>query len=239
MKKLIIVIPVLLFIACAHGPVIERELTPEQTFQRAYQAFEEEDYGKSIEIFKYFFNHFPGSKLIDKAQFYYAECYYFSGDYQQAVQEYQFLIQNFPNSEFAEKSLLRKARCLEEISPIVQRDQRITREALNAYDEFLLRYPYSEFRKQAEEGKKRVSEKLNRKLVDIANIYIKMNRNEAASIYLKEVIEGSDSWDDLAYLKLGKIACSREEDSLALYYLNMVGGEYREEAEKEIEKLRE
>jgi len=236
LKKFIPVALFIIFILCTHN-VEPAMLSAEEEYKRAYECFENKDYNRSIELFKFFFNRHPGSELVDDAQFYYAESFYLLGVYDEALTEFQFLTANFPNSKYAEKAYLRKAECLENLSPLAQRDQTITKEALDAYEEFIVRYPYSRYLEEAEEGKARVLEKLNQKTLETAEIYLKMGRDKSAKIYLYSVIKRSEKWKDKAYLLLGDISIKEGDDSLALYYYSKVGGEYESEANERLNNI--
>ena len=128
--------------------------SPDEEFKQAVKYFEEGDYNKAINFLKYFFNRYPGSHWIDDAQFYYAESYYHLNSYMEAISEFQFLLNNFPNSNWSELGLLRKAQCLEKMAPLPQRDQTLTREALETYEEFIRKYPYSKHLEEAQKSKK-------------------------------------------------------------------------------------
>ncbi len=236
MKKFIPVVLFIIFILCTHN-IEPPMLSAEEEYKRAYEYFEKRDYNKSIELFKFFFNRHPGSELVDDAQFYYAESFYLLKIYDEALTEFQFLTVNFPNSEYAEKAILRKAQCLENISPLAQRDQTMTKGALEAYEEFIVRYPYSKYLEEAEVGKARVLEKLNQKILETAEIYLKMGRDRSAKIYLNSVIKRSEKWKDKAYLLLGDISIREGDDSLALYYYSKVGGEYEGEANERLNNI--
>lgn len=236
MKKFIPFLLCFVFILCTHNvePTI---LSAGEEYMRAYEYFEKGDYNRSIELFRFFFNRHPGSELVDDAQFYYAESFFLLQVYDEALPEFQFLIVNFPNSEYAEWSLLRKAECLENLSPLAQRDQTMTKEALEVYEEFIVRYPYSKHLEEAEVGRKRTLEKLNQKMLETAEIYLKMGRVKSAKIYLNSIIKRSERWKDKVYLLLGDIAKSEGNDSLAFYYYNNVGGEYVDEAKERLSEI--
>lgn len=236
MRRFIAGILCLIFLSCTHNVKLEG-LTAKEEYTKAYKYFEDGDFGRSIELLGSFFNHHPGSEWVDDAQFYYAESYYQIRGYEEALQEFQFLATNFPNSEYTENALLRKAQCLENMSPIVQRDQKITKEALAVYEEFTVRYPYSKYIEEAKDGKKRLQEKLYGKSLEIAEIYLKLGKNEAAKIYLQGVIGRSCEWADKAYLLLGDIALNEGKDSLASFYYGKVGGEFGGEAKKRLNKI--
>jgi len=236
LKKIIIVIVCLTCISCNHD-VKPTLLSADEEYQRAYTYFEKGDYRKAIEFFSYFFNRHPGSEWVDDAQFYTSESYFRAGEYEEALPEFQFLIINFPNSKHVEVALLRKAQCLENMSPIAQRDQTVAKEAISVYEEFIIRYPYSRYLEEAREGLVRMQEKRNQKLLEIAEIYMKIGKNESASIYLKEVIKKSSEWVDKAYLLLGDIYYRSNNDSLAIFYYKKVGGKFEREAKERLAKI--
>ena len=210
--------------------------SPDEEYQQIVKFFEEGNYEKSLNYLKHFFNRYPGSHWIDDAQFYYAESYYKSENYMEAMNEFQFLLNNFPNSNWSELALLRKAQCLEEMAPLPQRDQTLTKEAIDSYNDFIRKYPYSKYLEEAYIGKKRAQEKMNQNFLEIGETYIKMGIKKSAVVYLTEVAKNSETWDDRANLLLGDIALSNNKDSLAISYYSKVEGELKEKA---LEKLKE
>ena len=211
--------------------------SPDYEFEKIVKYFEEGNYNKALEYLKYFFNRYPGSHYIDDAQFYYAESFYNLGQYTEAMNEFQFLLNNFPNSSWSELGLLRNAQCLEEIAPIPQRDQTLTKEAIDVYEDFLRKYPYSKYLEEANEGKRKAEERINQKLLEIGETYMKMGIDRAAIIYLKKVAAQSKEWKDKANLLLGNIAYSNENDSLASSYYLKVEGDLKEKAQEKLKEL--
>ena len=211
--------------------------SPDEEFKQAVKYFEEGDYNKAINFLKYFFNRYPGSHWIDDAQFYYAESYYHLNSYMEAISEFQFLLNNFPNSNWSELGLLRKAQCLEKMAPLPQRDQTLTREALETYEEFIRKYPYSKHLEEAQKSKKEAEEKINQKLLEIGETYIKLGIKNAAIVYLAKVAKQSEKWNNKANLLLGDIALSNNDDSLATSYYLKVEGELKEKAQEKLKKI--
>jgi len=235
--SLIIIIIFLLICSCVRDTKPEMT-SPDEEFEQAVKCFEEGNYKKALNYLKYFFNRYPGSHWIDDAQFYYAESYYQLQEYTEAMNEFQFLINNFPNSNWSEKGLLRTAQCMEKMSPIAQREQTLTKEAIDTYEEFIKRYPYSQWLDEAKESKRSAEEKLNQKLVEIGETYIKMGIHGAAIAYLKKAADQSEQWKDKANFLLGDIALSDNNDSLAIFYYQQVEGEFKEKAQKKLEKIK-
>jgi outer membrane protein assembly factor BamD len=236
MKKIYFIMIFLLFYSCSKNT--KPEITsPDEEYQQIVKLFEEGNYEKTINYLTYFFNRYPGSHWIDDAQFYYAESYYQLHNYMEAINEFQFLLNNFPNSNWSELGLLRKAQCLEEMSPLPQRDQTLTKEALETYEEFIRKYPYSKYLEEAKESKKSAEEKINQKLIEIGETYIKMGIDKAAIVYLTKVAARSEKWKDKANLLLGDIAFSNNNDSLATFYYLNVAGDLKEKAQEKLKKI--
>ncbi|MEO0292947.1 MAG: outer membrane protein assembly factor BamD [candidate division WOR-3 bacterium] len=237
MKRYTFLLVAFLFISCGKNVIPELGSADEE-FKLAVELFNQGKYKKAIEYFKTFFNRYPGSHWIDDAQFYYAESYYKLKIYDEALNEFQFLVNNFPNSSWSEQGLLRIAQCMERMSPIPQRDQTLTEEAIKTYEMFIKKYPYSKWLDEAKEGKKNAEEKLNKKLLEIGEMYLKVGIKEAAVFYLEKVAEKSERWKDKANLLLGDIALSNNSDSLAISYYEKVEGELKEKAQKKLSKLK-
>jgi outer membrane protein assembly factor BamD len=235
-KKIYFVMFFLLLYSCSKNtkPAI---MSPDEEYQQIVNLFKEGKYEKAINFLTHFFNRYPGSHWIDDAQFYYAESYFKLKNYMEATNEFQFLLNNFPNSDWSELALLRKAQCLEETAPLPQRDQTLTKEAIEAYDEFIRKYPYSKYLEEAYASKKRAQEKINQKLLEIGETYIKMGINKAAVVYLTKVTGNSEKWNDRANLLLGNIALSNNNDSLAISYYSKVEGELKEKALKKLKEI--
>jgi len=227
----------LLFFSCTNNKKPEMT-SPDEEFDQAIKCFEEGDYKKTINYLRYFFNRYPGSHWIDDAQFYFAESYYLLNNHMEAMNEFHFLLNNFPNSNFSEKALLRKAQCLEKMAPIAQRDQTLTQEALDTYEEFIKKYPYSKHLEEAKKSKRVAEEKENQKFLEIGETYIKMGIHESAIIYLTKVSEHSERWKDKANYLLGDIALGYNNDSLATYYYQKVEGDFKEKAQEKLKGIK-
>ncbi len=235
MKKLAIVIFIVL--GCSHSvKVVPMDAKGE--FERAMSFFNKGDYNNAITLFKSFFDNHPGSKFIDAAQFYLGESYFKIKDYESALEEFQFLVNNFPGSKYLEMGYLRRAECLEKLSPYFQRDQELTKRAIDAYREFIIRYPYSKYKNEAENGEKRCLEKLNLKDYYIALQYYKIGQYKSAIIYLERLIKKESNIKDKAYLLLGDCYKRLGNKEKAREAYSNVSGNLKKEAEKRIGKLR-
>jgi len=222
---------------CSKSVKIEKNIT-EDDFRKGYEYFEKEKYKNAIKIFQEFFNKNYGSQFIDDAQFYIGECYYRMKDYESALSEFNFLINNFPGSDFIEMAYLRKAQSLERLTPNIQRDQEITKKAIEAYEMFIMRFPNSDSIKIAEEGRRRLTERLNLKQLQTAKLYYKMGKYNSAIIYLNEVISKDSEYKDDALLLLGDCYVKLKDYDKAKEIYASVGDKRRKEADERIKKLK-
>jgi len=197
MRRLLLI---LILLGCTKEYRVSFSGDPEEDYKKAMELYEKKDYKHARKLFEDFFNVYPGSKYTDDAQFYLAECYFREKDYESALMEYEFLLENFPESRHREEAYFRRAVCLEKLSPGEDRDQAKTKEAISAYEEFMTRFPYSKYVKDAQEGIKRLRKKLLHKKLTIAKLYLKWNRPESAVIYAKSVL-GSPYIEDYPDLK--------------------------------------
>ncbi len=226
-----------LFLGCSKKVIIEK-ISPEEDFKKAYSYFEKKNYKEAINHFQAFFNLYYGNQYIDDAQFYIGESYYRMKDYENAITEFNILINNFPGSDFLELAYLRKAQALEKLAPLLQRDQDITRKAIEAYDFFILRFPESDSINVAKEGKERLVTRLNLKEFEIARLYYKMGKYNSAIIYLNEIIAKENELKDKALLLLGDCYVKLKEKEKAKEAFLSVSEEYKKEVEKRLKKLK-
>jgi len=211
MRYLKLIIPIIILSGCSKEVKLNVQLGTDEAFEQAMNMYKNRKYNKSTLLFQEFFNNYQGSKYADDAQYYLAMSYFNMYDYRDALNEFVFLLENFPESPFAEKGYFRKAECLEKISPNPSRDQKETIKAIDAYQEFITRHPYSEYVDSAKKGILRLKRKIALKDLNTARIYCKMKKYPAALIYIKKVINETEDVDilDKVYIMKGDILKSR------------------------------
>ncbi len=237
LRRISVIMILLVLVGCAKH-VKPVSTTPEEDLKKGINLFEKKKYDKAIEVFSRFFTEHPGSRYLDKVQFYIAESYFMKKDYETALDEYNFLITNFPGSPYVEKATLRKAQCLYHMSPIIQRDQKITKEAIDAYNQFLLRFPNSDFRPEAEKERDELIKKLDMKDLEIARIYMKLGKYRSALIYLDKLAEKGTVLKDKVFFMMGECYEKLGEKDEARKAYSLVEGELKKKAQERIEKLR-
>ncbi len=207
MRYLRLIILIIVVSGCSKEIKFNAKLPSDAAFEKAMTMYKNKKYNKSVVLFQEFFNNYEGSKYTDDAQYYLAMSYFNMRDYKNALDEFIFLIENFSESPFAEKSYFRKAECLERISPTPPHDQEETMKAIDAYQEFITRYPYSQYVEEAKKGIKHLRKKIAVKDLNTAKIYYKMRKYTSSLIYIKKVISETKDIDilDKAYITMGDI----------------------------------
>jgi len=206
-RYLTLFIAVMILFGCSKEVKLDVKIGPEEAFKKALAMYTNKKYNKSVTLFQEFFNNYQGSKYVDEAQFYLSMSYFKMHNYRNALDEFLFLVNNFPESPFAEEGYFKRARCLEKISPPPPLDQKETFKAIDAYQEFTTRYPYSKYVEEAKNGIKRLKNKIAKKDLHTAYIYCKIKKYPAALIYIKKVLNETKSTDilDKAYILMGDI----------------------------------
>lgn len=239
--RTMIVVFLIVFVSCSKER-INRGLAADELFTISKEAFDNKKFGRAIEGFKRLVFEHPGSELIDNAQFYLGESYFYTKDYENASVEYKFLMQGFPESPFLDDANYKLALTYFRASPPYYLDQRRTQEALKVIERFLLRFPESELFDDAEDVKEECLSKLSRKDLENGKLYYKLGYYESAEIYLLDVVESypSSSYVDESHFTLARcyVKLGRDEEAKEiLTALSSNGGKFSEKAEKELEKL--
>lgn len=95
----------------APGQLPVPEGTDRDNYQVAFELLKEERYDMAAASFKEFLTAFPGSELVDNAQYWLAESYYASGDFEQALLDFQAVIDDHPRSSKVPDALLKMGLC--------------------------------------------------------------------------------------------------------------------------------
>lgn len=149
-------------------------------YAAAMDYFEKNDYSRALQLFQQLINFYKGTQKAEKLQYYYAFCHYKQKDYILASYYFKRFAQNYPRSEYSEEAVFLSAYCYYLDSPKSSLDQTNTLQAINELQLFIDMYPESERIVEATELIEELRNKLQVKDFDIAKLYHKMGRYEAA-----------------------------------------------------------
>jgi outer membrane protein assembly factor BamD len=225
---------------CAPRPEMS-QLPAEEEFQRAQGYFENRQFDRAIQGFERVIFYHPSSEYVDDAQYWLARSYFQKKDFAQAVIEFDYLIKNFPASSFVEEANFYRAKSYLKQSPGWDRDQTETNEAINYLDEFLTRYPNSEFTNDVKELILTARNQLARKELENGKLYLKLKEPDAAAKYLIFVIETypeTKAEAEAKYLLAGVYRQKRRtEDALTLYRELLEIPEWKNQAARKIREI--
>ncbi|MDI6840647.1 MAG: outer membrane protein assembly factor BamD [bacterium] len=176
----------------------EVKLNVEDEFTLAKSEFEYKHYDKAIDGFKRVIFRYPGSKWVEESQYLLAKAYLEKKDHTQAELEYDFFIQSYPRSRFADDAYFELSLCYFKESPPYGIEQSLTKKALQLFRSFIAKYPDSELIDKAREYEKKCIDKLVKKELETAKLYVKLGKPASAILYLKDI---QQSYPDNSYSK--------------------------------------
>ena len=245
-KNLFLVILFIYFaVGCSSSLKKDEEIIDAQFyFNRGMEMMSKKDYVKAIADFETVVNSFPGSVIVDHAQFMLGEAHYMSEEYLTAAYEYERVYADYPSSNFAPDAHYKKALCYYMESPIATLDQENTQLAIDEFNRFIDNYPTSKFVSEAQSRIEELKAKLALKEYFNAETYRKLKDYEAALIYYRFVINKYPRtiWADYARCGIGEVNFKMEEYEKAkemfLLILNAdVDVKLKKKAEKFLEEI--
>jgi outer membrane protein assembly factor BamD len=218
MKKIfaLIFITVILF-ACS-STLDTTNMTPEERLAYSIKLYDEEDYEEAVKEFEAIILQYPGSSIIDDAQYYLAMTRYDREEYILAAYQFSKLIKGMPSSEFLADAQYMLADCYYKLSPDFTLDQQYSKKAVEEYQVFIDFFPLNPKVAEAEVKIQELNNKLARKEFDAARIYEKMEYYEAAFKYYDSVMEiyHDTQYAPLALYRKINLLVERDRESEAL-----------------------
>lgn len=137
-----------LIVGCASKPE-EEPKTAEDLYVKGQQLMKRTAYVKSAETFEKIELEHPYSALASKAKIMGAYAYYKDGSYDDAIISLDRFIKFHPGNKDIAYAYYLKALCYYDQISDVSKDQSATQNALNALQQVVLRFPDSEYAKDA------------------------------------------------------------------------------------------
>lgn len=173
----------LLFSGCTGDELIRRGDSIEEAYQKSLAMYESENYDDAARAFERVLQIGRGTDLGRDAQYYLADSYFMGGQYLVAAAEFERFISQFPRDPRRQEVQFKEAYCYYELSPRYRLDQTYTRQAIEKFRIFNSGYPNSERTEEAAEYISELRAKLARKLYAAAELYMRVDAYEAATVY--------------------------------------------------------
>lgn len=141
------------------------------------------------QLFRNLLSDFPGSHLVDDAQYGLGQAYYCSDDYETAIFEFERLINEYPVSKFVDKARFQIGMCYYNQSRSIHHDQEETIRAIQEFTRFVEDFPNSDVAPEAEKRIRDLEEKLASKDLMIARNYLKWKNPTSSEIFCRRLLE--------------------------------------------------
>jgi outer membrane protein assembly factor BamD len=143
----------------------------EEQYVMASKLYEEQKYNKAIQLFEKITPSYRGKPQMERIQFMVAQSHYNTKQYTFAAYYFDKFVKNYPKSSKVEESSYLSAHSYFLASPVFSLDQKDTKEAINALQNFLYKYPESDKAVEANKNIKTLTKKLEKKSFEIARQY--------------------------------------------------------------------
>lgn len=167
-------------LGCSEYQKLSKGTDSEAKYAAAIDYYEDKDYFRALQLFEQLAPVYQGTIKAEKMQFYFAYCYYHQEDYTMASYYFKKFATTYPRSEFAEEAAFMNAHCYYLDSPGSSLDQTNTLTAISELQTFLQLFPRSVRREECARQIEELRSKLQKKDMDIANLYFNMEEYEAA-----------------------------------------------------------
>jgi len=182
----------------------KEEKTAKELAEEGMEAFRDKNYGKTIEAFEKLRDWYPFSEYAILAELKLGDAHYHRKEYEEAILAYEEFEHLHPKNESVPYVVYQIGRCYFDRRQVVDRDQGITRKAVQSLERLIRSYPDSPFAGKAK-GHLRIC---NRNLAEhefyVGMFYYKTQHYKAALERFKTILK---SYPDLGihYLALQRI----------------------------------
>jgi len=187
--NIFLLLAVLVLVSCGKHQKLIKSTDNEAKYAAAVDYYEHNDYYRALQLFQQLINFYQGTEKAEKMQFYYAYCYYHQKDNVLASYYFKRFVTNYPRSALSEEAMYMNAYCYFLDSPVSSLDQTNTYTAIKELQLFINLYSGSSRVEEANKLIDQLRAKLQRKDLDIADLYLKMRLYEAAIYSFKNVLK--------------------------------------------------
>jgi outer membrane protein assembly factor BamD len=154
----------------------------------AWERIERRDYVQAIETLKPYVEGGGGRAGVDRAIFMLGDAYVRTRQFELGVVEFERLLRDYPESDSAASASYMLGEALFGQSRGPDFDQDHTRQAVEQWQRYLSDYPGHWRNPMAEQKLAEARARLARKLLDTADLYLKLNQVKPARVYYERVV---------------------------------------------------
>lgn len=164
-------------------------LTASQLLEYSQEAFDREDWDEAVTALERLVQGAPGFDQMAEARMLLAQAYLNKGDYITANSEFVRFSSTYPTHELMTDAALGLCRSHSRLSPILDRDQQYTVQALSSCQAVTLDYPGTQEAAEADSIRNVMVEKLAWKDVNRGEFYFRRSLLDSGLIYFEQALE--------------------------------------------------
>jgi outer membrane protein assembly factor BamD len=189
-KPLIIAIPVLIvfLFSCSGFEKILKSDDYEYKYKMALEYYKKKDHYRYVTLLEQLQNVYRGTFRADTIEFYLAMGYFNQGDYLLAGHQFDMFRKNYKRSAFTEDAEFMYAYCYYKSSPRPELDQTNTYAAIEAFTEYINRYPNTKRKTEVNKIMNELKDKLVEKSYLSSMLYYKIGDYKAAIVAIRNSI---------------------------------------------------
>lgn len=224
----VLLLSALLLSGCSGYQKLLKSSDVNKKYEAAIQYYEKGDFFKAGTLLEDLVPLLKGRPEAEKAQFYFANTNFRQRNYTLSAYYFKSFADTYPNSQYAEEATFLQAKSLFRDSPEWELDQTNTYSALETIQEFLNRYPSSNFRPEAENMSQELQKKLENKAFQGAKLYYNLRYYQSAVVALtgfQQQFPSSAFNEEAAFLKVSAqydLARESVEEKQRERYLDVV-----------------
>lgn len=157
-------------------------------FDMASKLYESGKYSKAIQLFEQLAPTYRGKPQAEKLFYMFSQSYYKTKQYYLAGYQFESFASGYPKSDKIEEASFLGAKSYSMLSPVYSLDQTDTQKAIDKFQDFIDKYPNSQFLPEANVVVKTLREKLEKKAFENARGYNKISDHKSAIIALDNFI---------------------------------------------------
>ncbi|MGB0186969.1 MAG: outer membrane protein assembly factor BamD [Flavobacteriaceae bacterium] len=172
MKKIVSIVFVLLvFSSCSEYQRVLKEEDIAAKFKMGTALYDAGKYEKANRLFLQIVPKYRGKPQAEKLMYMHSKAFYETKDYFSANYRMERFVEAYPKSERVDEIAFLAAKSYYKLSPVYAKDQTETTDAIVKLQDFINRYPDSEFFDQANALVQELDAKLEKKAYEIALQY--------------------------------------------------------------------
>ena len=183
--SLLLIFTAFLFLSCSEYQKILKSDDAGKKYVYAESLYKEGKYKKALNLMEQIVPVYRGKPQAEKLMFMYANTFYNMEDFYLSGYQFERFVTTYPKSDSTEFAAYRSAESYYKLSPKFSLDQKETYQGLEKLQDFINKYPNSQYRVDANEKVSELREKLEKKDIEIARQYLKIveyTRNYKAAI---------------------------------------------------------